>query len=119
MTNESGVSLGDVIFTDIDQNPYLNELYENILYNYSLHLFQIKCERKPVNVSDALRFADILSKSPFDRHMTWSQEIVALLKEIEPNNPAVDVYLTSVLSSTGNYQGLETVEKKSDVSIYS
>lgn len=112
MTNENGVSLGDVIFTDIDQNPYLNELYENILYNYSLHLFQIKCERKPVNVSDALRFADILSKSPFDRHMTWSQEIVALLKETESNNPAVDVYLASVLSSTGNYQGLETVEKK-------
>jgi hypothetical protein len=75
-------------------------------------LFQIKRERKPVNVPDALRFADVLSKSPSEQHMTWSQEIVALLKETEPDDPAVDVYLNSVLSSTGNYQGLETIEKR-------
>ena len=46
MTDEFGISLGDVIFADIDRNPYLNELYENILYNYSLRLFQINKERK-------------------------------------------------------------------------
>ena len=102
MTDEFGISLGDVIFADIDRNPYLNELYENILYNYSLRLFQINKERKAVSVPDALRFADVLSKSHSDRHMTWSQEIVALLKETEPQDPAVDVYLNSVLTSTGN-----------------
>jgi hypothetical protein len=112
MHDETHISLGDIIFSTIDSNSYLNELYENILYNYSLNLFQIKRERKPVSVSDALRFADILSKSDKDSHMTWAQEIVALLKEIEPNNPAVDMYLKSVYSSTGNYQGLETAEKK-------
>lgn len=112
MANRNIVSLGDVIFDDIDKNPYLNELYENILYNYSLRLFQIKSEYKPVNISDALRFADILSKSPADSHMTWAQEMVALLKEIEPNNPEIDIYLNSVLSNTGNYQGLETAENK-------
>lgn len=112
MTDEFGISLGDVIFADIDRNPYLNELYENILYNYSLRLFQINKERKAVSVPDALRFADVLSKSHSDRHMTWSQEIVALLKETDPQDSAVDVYLNSVLTSTGNYQGLETAEKK-------
>jgi len=112
MADKTDITLGEAIFSGIDQNPYLNELYENILYNYSLYLFQIKRERKPVNVADALRFADILSKSSSDQHMTWSQEIVALLKETEQNDIAVDVYLNSVLSSTGNYQGLETVEKK-------
>jgi superfamily II DNA/RNA helicase len=117
MTDKFSISLGDVIFKDIDQNPYLNELYENILYNYSLHLFQIKSEKKPVNVSDALRFADILSKSSSESHMTWAQEIVALLKETEPNSPEIDIYLNSVLSSTGNYQGLETVEKNQPTSV--
>ena len=111
MDDSTGVTLGEVIFSDIDQNPYLNKLYEGILYNYSLRLFQIKRERKPVNVSDALHFADILSKSPFDRHLIWSQEIVALLKETEPDNVAVDFYIESVLSSTGNYQGLATAKK--------
>jgi len=68
VANRNTVSLSNVIFDDIDKNPYLNELYENILYNYSLRLFQIKSEYKPVNISDALRFADILSKSPADSH---------------------------------------------------
>ncbi|TGJ77235.1 DEAD/DEAH box helicase [Caproiciproducens galactitolivorans] len=117
MIEKNIVSLGDTIFNDIDKNPYLNELYENILYNYSLHLFQIRSERKPVNISDALRFADILSKSPDDSHMTWAQEIVALLKETEPNNPEIDIYLNSVLSNTGNFQGLETAEKKKTTTV--
>jgi hypothetical protein len=91
MIEKNNISLGEAIFNDIDKNPYLNELYENILYNYSLHLFQIRSECKPVNISDALRFADVLSKSPVDSHMTWAQEIVALLKETEPNNPEIDI----------------------------
>ena len=28
--------LGDVLFQDIDDNDYLNELYKNILYNYAI-----------------------------------------------------------------------------------
>ena len=112
MTEEFGVSLGEVVFAGIDSNPYLNELYENILYNYSLSLFKMESARKLVNVADALRFADILSKSSSDSHMTWAQEIVALLKEIEPQNATVDMYLNSVLRSTGNYQGLNTATKK-------
>ena len=30
-------TLGSVIFADIENNEYLNKLYEKILYNYSLN----------------------------------------------------------------------------------
>ena len=59
-----GATLGDAVFADIDKDPYLNELYENILYNCSLELFQLRNGKsRPVNIEDALRFADLLSKS--------------------------------------------------------
>ena len=32
------VSLAEAIYRDIDQNEYLNELYEDLLYNYSIEL---------------------------------------------------------------------------------
>lgn len=117
MSNANSIKLGDAIFADIDTNPYLNELYDNILYNYSMKLFRIDgVKRKAVNVEDALRFADILSKSTnpknADNHKVWAQEMVALLKAIEPQNPAVEFYLGSVLLSTGNYRGLAMMTPK-------
>ena len=107
--------LGNTVFTDIDKNEYLNELYENILYNYSIKLFSVWQERKPVNIEDALRFADLLSKSTHpqnaDKHKIWAQEIVALLNEVYPDNPAVTHYLGAVLASTGNYRGIQIKAK--------
>ena len=57
--------LGDVLFQDIDDNDYLNELYKNILYNYAITILQITNikQLRGINVDDALRFADLLSKS--------------------------------------------------------
>ncbi len=104
---------GAIIFGTIDQDPYLNELYDNILYNYSIKLFGIASRRelKSINIDDALRFADLLSKSNHpkkcDDHKIWSQEIVALLKYIYTNHPSIEYYLGSVLSNTGNYLGKE------------
>jgi hypothetical protein len=114
MENIDGVKLGAAIFSEIDQNPYLNELYDNILHNYSMNLFGPRTDRnKAIDVEDALRFADILSKSndPInaDRHKIMAQEIVALLKNIYPEDPAIDFYLESVLSSTGNFRGMSHV----------
>ena len=111
MSKQKGIRLGDAIFLGIDKNPYLMELYDNLLYNYSMQLFALKKrERKPVNIEDTLRFADILSKSTdrknADRHKIMAQEIVALLRTIEPEHPAVEFYLGSVLSNTGNYLGM-------------
>jgi replicative superfamily II helicase len=111
MSNQESINLGAAIFTNIDYDPYLNELYDNLLYNYSIKLFNLKKrEKKLVNIEDALRFADILSKSTdcnkADKHKIMAQEIVALLRTIEPEHPAVEFYLGSVLSSTGNYRGM-------------
>ena len=107
--------IGDVIFADIEENAYLNELYENILYNYALRLFQLDKSKplKPYNLIDALRFADILSKSNHperkDAQKMWAQEIVILLNQLEENNPLVKLYAGSVFSSTGNHQGLKQI----------
>ena len=50
-------TLGEAIFVDIESNAYLNELHENILFNYALKLFQIQARQKEYNLKDALRFA--------------------------------------------------------------
>lgn len=102
---------GSIIFATIEKNEYLNELYDNIIYNYSVKLFGLTWrELKPVNVDDALRFADLLSKSNHpkkaDSHRIWAQEIVALLKYIHPKHPSIQYFLGSVLSNTGNYLGM-------------
>ena len=52
-------TLGEAIFVDIESNAYLNELHENILFNYALKLFQIQAGQKEYNLKDALRFADV------------------------------------------------------------
>ena len=106
------VKLGDTLFADIENNPYLRELYENILYNYSLHLLKSKTVTpKDVNVLDALRFADLLSKSisvkNADSHRTIAQEIVALLDKLHPDNEVVKYYMGSILFNVGNYRGLD------------
>jgi hypothetical protein len=36
MDNIGQCKIGNLIFSDIDQNEYLNELYAKILYNYAL-----------------------------------------------------------------------------------
>lgn len=62
--NENKINLGTAIFLDLHYNPYLNELYDNILYNYSTRIFGVRGnEPRHVDIEDAMRFADILSKS--------------------------------------------------------
>lgn len=105
------VTLGEEIFSDIEDNEYLNEIYENILFNYSIRLFKLSNQQdKVVCIEHALQFADLLSKSVgmrnADKHKIWAQEIVALLHFIYPENKRVDYYMESVLSNAGNYRGM-------------
>ncbi|WP_186423785.1 DEAD/DEAH box helicase [Lacrimispora celerecrescens] len=114
MNENCRTTLGDMIFRDIENNEYLNELYESILYNYSMQLFKMKQDSlKEINIEHALRFADLLSKSTdeenADSHRIWAQEIVALLQQLYPMDNRVDYYLGSVLSNTGNYYGMSKV----------
>lgn len=106
-------SLGDAIFSDIDDNNFLAELYDNLLYNYGLQKFHGKHEPRPVDLEAALRFADLLSKSnhPYEKenHRTWAQEIIILCDNLYPSNQLVRLYATSVFTAVGNYQGLQLI----------
>lgn len=82
-------TIGEIIYADIEGNAYLNEIYEAILCNYSLQLFQLgnRKSNNTFDLMDALRFADILSKSDHpersDAHKMWAQEF------IDPVKPAL------------------------------
>lgn len=104
-------TIGAAIYEDLEKNEYLNELYDHILYNYGLQLFGIQeSTPKKINVRDALRFADLLSKSidpeKAEIHKLWGQEIVALLGSLYPQNGDVEYYLGSVLTSVSNFKGV-------------
>lgn len=110
------IHLGDAIYADIDSNEYLREIHDNLLYNYAAKMLNIFDQTsRPVDKIDALRFADLLSKSTHstnsDQHKMWAQEIITLLCNIYPDDPTVSYYAGSVLTSTGNYQGRNLVAK--------
>ena len=66
MSDFRDVTFGEHLFSRIDDNAYLQKLYHNILINYSKRLFRLdEMEDQPVNIGDALTFADVLSKSCF------------------------------------------------------
>lgn len=116
MSDTQKTKLGDAIFGSIDDNDFLNVLYDNMLYNYAilkLHLEGFQQARQ-VDVEAALRFADLLSKSTHptksDDHKMWAQAIITLLLELEPENEDVAYYAGSVLSSIGNFRGTEIVK---------
>ena len=51
-------TIGAVLFDGIEENPYLNELYDAILYNYGRQLFGLtNLPEKEISVPAALRFA--------------------------------------------------------------
>lgn len=106
-------TIGEALYANIEENAYLNELYETILYNYALRLFQLEKNSAPkeFDLLDTLRFADILSKSNHpersDAHKMWAQEIIILLNRLHGENPLVKLYAGSVFSSTGNHRGQE------------
>lgn len=104
-------TIGAVLFDGIEENPYLNELYDAILYNYGRQLFGLtNLPEKEISVPALLRFADILSKSVHtqneETHKLWAQEIVALLNALRPDDELIQYYLGSVLTSVSNFRGV-------------
>ena len=116
MSNQLIQNLGEAIFGDIDVNPFLNELYDNILYNYALTKFNLteKRQMREIDIVSALRFADLLSKSTHaenkDKHKMWAQEIIILLHSLYPDNDDIRFYAGSVFANTGNYQARKIIE---------
>lgn len=77
--SDKKLTVGELVFSDIDSNEFLKQLYANLLYNYGLHRLGL-ADRHPydVDLEAALRFADLLSKSIHptnrDRHRVWAQK---------------------------------------------
>jgi hypothetical protein len=120
MANKGLYKIGNLLFSDIDQNEYLNELYEQILYNYAikqLNLTHIQ-NYAALNVTDALRFTDLLSKSTHpekrEQHHILAQEIVTLLLYSHPDNETIRIYAGFVFSNTGNYPGRKLIASAVD-----
>lgn len=109
-------TLGEHIYYKIEDNEYLNELYEIILFNYSMDLMGYPQRKRPIKKEHALRFADILSKSygqpNSEKHRAWAQEIIALLNATYPDDAMIKAYATSVLANIGNYRGLQLIKSK-------
>lgn len=113
-------TLGAAIFADIEDNEYLNKIHEKVLYNYALRLLQLtKKEPLPFDQKerrDALRFADLLSKSndpeKANAHKIWAQEIVILLNELYPEDTLIKLYAGDVFSSIGNHKGIEHINSE-------
>ena len=110
--SDTNASLGRAIFSGIEKNEYLNEIYDALLYNYFLQLFRIEgTDRKEVDTEDTLRFADLLSKSIgtdyAEQHRSLAQELITLLDVFEPGNGQIRYVMGSVLSNTSNYLGLQ------------
>ena len=110
--NDTTGTLGHAIFTGLEKNEYLNEIYDALLHNDFLRLFRIdNIAQKEVDTENALRFADLLSKSvnteQSEQHRSLAQEIVTLLNALNPDDEEIQYVMGAVLSSTSNYLGLQ------------
>lgn len=109
-------TLGERIYSTIDDNTYLHELYETILFNYSMNFIGSPTRKKALRKDHALKFADVLSKSyghpNSEKHRAWAQEIVALLNATYPEDAMIKAYATSVLANIGNYRGLQLIKTR-------
>ena len=119
MISPRNSTLGEEIYREIDKNEYLHRIYEDILAFYSAKILQGEDIENTIHeynfsLDDALRFADLLSKSAgvpnSEKHKSWAQEIVALLSAVFPNSPQVKHYTASVLATIGNYRGLQLID---------
>lgn len=115
--------LGDRIYAALEDNPYLQKIHDALLFNYAVHTLHLDRERipgagpvpmKPVPVGDAIRFADLLSKSTNqekkEQHRQQAQELAVLLHALYPRLPAVRAAAASVLGAIENDRGRRLLE---------
>lgn len=105
-------TFGEVYFSELNQNSYLKQIYEDILYNYALKVFHFtNRKKKEIPMEQALAFADLLSKSNHptlaDEQKMWAQEIITMLLYVYPEDERVSYIAGAVLEAVGNYQGFD------------
>ena len=104
-------TLGDWIYSDLDQNKYLQKLYNKLIMEYA-KLLQGEYYFLNVNeIRHLLRFSDLLSKSSDkmkeDFHKNIAQNIVCIIEKLYPQDVLNKIYLGSVLNNVNNYVGVE------------
>lgn len=125
MSNVRLSSLGNFIFEDIEKNEYLLFLYETLVKSYTEKMFfenlNFSANLDDKKINDLLVFADLLSKSNHHIkkgiHKVWSQEIMALLNFLFPDDEKINIYMYSVLTNCNNFPGLK-MKKLDDMIAY-
>lgn len=105
------VTLAEALYSNIESNENVNQVYDALLYNYSRKLLNLDIPYREYDVDAALRYADILSKAAdvkgYEKYNLWGQEFAILLSLLHPQDERVKYILGSVLSNMGNYRGLK------------
>jgi len=105
------VNLSEIIYNDLEKNEYLHDLYSKLLKNYAKKYLKLRgSDDLSPNLIDALRFADILSKSihphKSDIHKNIAQELIVLTNKMYPENLIAEYVMGSVLTNVSNFRGL-------------
>lgn len=119
MFEPRSLTLGEEIFNEINDNEYLNEIYEKLLTAYTKKIFHLHYDSlSEKEIGDALRFADLLSKSNHPtkakKQKVMAQQIISLVGELVQKDPIFDIFAYSVLSSCTNYFSIEQKEFSKD-----
>lgn len=99
------------LYQDLENNIYLNKLYNRLIIEYTNSLLGKEYSLKNKEIYHLLRFADVLSKSndltKASFHKNIAQNIVCIINKIYPDNELYRLYMGSVLSCVNNYVGLK------------
>lgn len=97
----------DLLFTKLKSSPVLKSLFSKLLHVYTS--FNFGSNTKSLDNSEInklLYFASLLSKSTDANQKIISEEIIALLDKLYPNEENIKKAKLDVLSSCTNYIGL-------------
>lgn len=97
----------DLLFTKLKSSPILKSLFSKLLQTYtSFNFGNNTTSLDAEDINKLLYFASLLSKSPDTNQKIISEEIIALLDKLYPNQENIKKAKLDVLSSCTNYIGL-------------
>lgn len=104
---EKNKSLAEYLYDNLQQNHYLKRLVKQLFKQYAYFLFQVKWALSKKEKVDLLKFSNLLSKAQNQKGASECKnlalKIIAMLQEMYPANPNIDVVRNAVLSSLRNY----------------
>lgn len=109
-------TIGEEIYNEVLDNVYLKRIYNDLVYNYSIQLFNINKTFKQVNINHALRFADLLSKAKNVKNVQLLIALgqsMALIINALYSNANSSYCLGEILSNLSNFRGIKSQNLKS------